>query len=70
MPARPWRMASSGLTMSCWISSGVAPGLDTMTLAAGTTIEGFSSRGVTRNANTPARKAKAMISSVSLLSMK
>ena len=56
--------------MSCSTSFGLAPGLAMRIFAAGTTIFGFSSRGVTRNANSPAAKANAMISSVSLLSMK
>src|SRR5512139_3990045 len=63
-------MASSGLTTRFWISCGEAPGLATMMLAAGTTICGLYSRGVTNSAMMPASATASMIMAVILDSMK
>src|SRR5512135_899891 len=63
-------MASSGLTTRFWISSAEAPGLATMMLAAGTTICGLYSRGVTKSAMMPASATASMIMAVILDSMK
>src|SRR5512139_300135 len=63
-------MASRGLTTRFWISCGEAPGLATMMLAAGTTICGLYSRGVTNSAMIPASATASMIIAVIFDSMK
>ncbi len=59
-------MASRGFTTRLWISVAEAPGLATMMLAAGTTICGLYSRGVTTRASRPVRVTARMNRAVSL----
>ncbi len=61
MPVISRSTISSGRTTRFCTSSGLAPCIRTMTLAAGTSICGFSSRGVTASATRPIRKIRMLM---------
>ncbi len=67
MPGISRSTRSSGLTTRLRTSAGLAPCMRTNTLAAGTSICGFSSRGVMNSATTPTRKISRLMIGVRLV---